>query len=105
MIADAPVRKPGVQLLFRGFPDMIVRFRGTIYAVVHNMTHAAPQLKTGELVELIRPITGVPAGTRGIILQRFTFDPFYDVHFDGYAMPRLVNKRDVAPAPLLLPAA
>jgi hypothetical protein len=69
------------------------------------MTHAAPQLKTGDLIQLIRPTAGVVAGTRGIILYGFTFDPFYDVRFDGYAGPRLVHKCDVAPAPLLLPAA
>lgn len=63
------------------------------------MTHAAPQLKTGDAIQLIHPIKGVAAGTRGTILYRFTFDPFYDVRFDGYAMPRLVRKRDVAPAP------
>jgi len=69
------------------------------------MIHAAPQLKTGDLVQLVRPTAGVPAGTRGIILYGFSFDPFYDVRFDGYAMPRLVNKRDVALAPLKVPTA
>jgi hypothetical protein len=64
------------------------------------MTQTAPQLKTGDSVQLIRPIAGVAVGTRGIILYRFTFDPFYDVRFDGYAAPRLVHKRDVALAPL-----
>jgi hypothetical protein len=61
------------------------------------MTHAAPQLKIGDVVQLIRPIAGVAAGTRGIILGQFTFDPLYDVRFDGYAVPRLVHKRDVVP--------
>jgi hypothetical protein len=59
----------------------------------------ADRLREGDLVELIRPIAGVAAGTRGIFLMQFTFDPLYDVRFDGYAMPRLVNKRDVAPIP------
>ncbi|HJZ50286.1 MAG TPA: hypothetical protein VKE41_24115 [Roseiflexaceae bacterium] len=61
------------------------------------MTRAAPQLKTGDEIQLIRPIVGVAAGTRGIILREFTFDPLYDVRFDGHAVPRLVHKRDVAP--------
>jgi hypothetical protein len=47
------------------------------------MTQAQPQLKTGDLIELIRPIAGVAAGTRGIILWGFRSDPLYDVHFDG----------------------
>jgi len=63
------------------------------------MTHAAPQLKTGDLIELVRPIAGVAAGTRGIVVGYFTFDLLYDVRFDGYAAPRLVHKRDLAPAP------
>lgn len=67
------------------------------------MTRAAPQLKKGDRVQLIRPIAGLMVGTRGIILQRFTFDPLYDVCFDGYAAPRLVNKRDLAPAPAEAP--
>ena len=45
------------------------------------------------------PIAGVVVGTQGTILRRFTFDPVYDVCFDGYPAPRLVNKRDLAPAP------
>jgi hypothetical protein len=69
------------------------------------MTQAQPQLKTGDLIQLIRPIAGVAAGTRGIILWGFRFDPLYDVHFDGVAVPRLVHKRDVAPAPLEVPTA
>jgi hypothetical protein len=64
------------------------------------MTQAAPQLKTGDLIQLIHPIAGVAAGTRGIILGQFTFDLLYDVRFDGYSAPRLVHKRDVVPAPL-----
>jgi hypothetical protein len=63
------------------------------------MTQAAPQLKKGDSVQLIRPIAGVAVGTQGTILHRFTFDPLYDVCFDGYPAPRLVNKRDLAPAP------
>jgi hypothetical protein len=59
----------------------------------------ADRLGEGDLIELIRPIAGVAVGTRGIILRQFTFDPLYDVRFDGYALPRLVSKRDVVPAP------
>jgi len=69
------------------------------------MTHAAPQLKRGDLIELLRPIAGVAAGTRGVVVGDFTFDWLYDVRFDGYALPRLVSKRDVAPAPKLVPPA
>src|SRR5262245_51523529 len=90
---------------FPCFPHKHVRYSGTIYAVHHHMTQLAPQLKTGDLIELIRPIPGVAAGTRGIILRRFTFDSLYDVRFDGHAGPRLVNKRDVAPAPMEAPTA
>jgi len=67
------------------------------------MTRAATQLKTGDRVHLIRPIAGLRVGTPGIILRRFTFDPLYDVCFDGHSMPRLVNPRDLAPAPLEVP--
>ena len=63
------------------------------------MTRAAPQLKKGDSVQLIRPIAGVAVGTRGIILRRFTFDPLSDVWFEGYSAPRLVNTRDLAPTP------
>jgi hypothetical protein len=72
---------------------------GIIYATTNYMTQAAPQLKTGDLIQLIRPTAGVVAGTRGIILGQFTFDLLYDVRFDGYAAPRFVHKRDVVPAP------
>jgi hypothetical protein len=57
--------------------------RGIIYATNEHMTQAQPQLKTGDLIQLIRPIAGVAAGTRGIILWGFRSDPLYDVHFDG----------------------
>ena len=40
--------------------------------------------------------SGVAVGTRALILRRFTFDPLYDVCFDGYPGPRLVNRRDLA---------
>jgi hypothetical protein len=63
------------------------------------MTRTQPQLKKGDGVQLIRTFAGIVVGIRGIILRRFTFDPLYDVCFEGYARPRLVNKRDVAPAP------
>jgi hypothetical protein len=69
------------------------------------MTRATPQLKQGDRVQLIRPIAGLRVGTPGIILRRFTFDPLYDVWFDGYAAPRLVNPRDLAAAPLEVPTA
>jgi hypothetical protein len=75
--------------------------KGIIYATTHHMTRAAPQLKKGDRVQLIRPIAGVAVGTRGIILRRFTFDSLYDVWFDGYAAPRLVNTRELAPAEAL----
>jgi hypothetical protein len=65
----------------------------------------ADRLGEGDRIQLIRPIAGVAAGTRGIILRQFTFDPLYDVWFDGSSMPRLVYKRDVAPAPLEIPTA
>ena len=63
------------------------------------MTRSAPQLKKGDCVQLIRPIVGVAVGTQGTILRRFTFDPLYDVCFDVYPGPRLVNQRDLAVAP------
>jgi hypothetical protein len=63
------------------------------------MTQPASQLKKGDCVQLIRPIAGVAVGTQGTILQRFTFDAFCDVCFDGYPRPRLVNKRDLAGVP------
>jgi hypothetical protein len=63
------------------------------------MTHATPQLKTGDVIQLIHAIAGVAVGTRGIIVGQFTFDLLYDVRFDGYVLPRLVRKRDVVPAP------
>ncbi len=62
------------------------------------MERAASQLKIGDRVQLIRPIAGVAVGTRGTILRRFTFDPLCDVCFDGYAAPRFVTMRDLAPA-------
>jgi hypothetical protein len=62
-------------------------------------TLVKPQVNAGNRVQLIRPIAGVVVGTRGTILRRFQFDPLYDVYFDGYAAPRLVNPRDLAPAP------
>jgi hypothetical protein len=72
---------------------------GIINATPQHMTQAIPQLKTGDVIQLIHPIGGVAAGTRGIIVGQFTFDLLYDVRFDGYVMPRLVYKRDVAPVP------
>jgi len=74
-------------------------YQGHTYCYTDSMTHAEPQLNMGDAIRLIRPIAGVAAGTRGIFLRRFTFDPLYDVWFDGSAAPRLVHKRDVAPAP------
>jgi hypothetical protein len=73
--------------------------------MTHHMERAAPQLNKGDSVQLIHPIAGVALGTWGVILRRFTFDPLCDVWFDGYAAPRLVNTRDVAPAPLEVPTA
>jgi hypothetical protein len=58
-----------------------------------------------DLMQLVRSTAGVAAGTRGVILYGFTFDPFYDVRSDRYAAPRLVHKRDVTPAPLEVPTA
>jgi hypothetical protein len=55
------------------------------------------RLREGDRIQLIHPITGVVAGTQGTILQAFAFDSFYDICFDGYAIPRLVNKWDLAP--------
>jgi hypothetical protein len=60
---------------------------------------AERQLNTGDRIQLVHPIVGVPVGTRGVVLQRFTFDPFYDVCFDGHLRPRLVNKHDLVAAP------
>ena len=62
-------------------------------------TLVEPQLHAGDRVQLIRPIAGVAVGTQGTILRRFAFDPFSDICFDGYAAPRLVNTRDLSPAP------
>jgi hypothetical protein len=62
------------------------------------MRRATPQLKQGDYVELIHPIAGLAPGTRGTILRRFTFDPLYDIFFDGYPWPRLVSPRFLAPA-------
>jgi len=59
----------------------------------------ARRLREGDRIQLIRPITGIAVGTEGTILHGFAFDSFYDVCFDGYGMPRLVSKRDLAPAP------
>jgi len=78
-------------------------FSGIFYATHRDMRQAALQLKTGDVVELIQPIAGVAAGTRGIIVGHFTFDLLYDVRFDGYVAPRLVHKRDVVPMPLKVP--
>jgi hypothetical protein len=59
----------------------------------------ADRLREGDRIQLIRPITGVAVGTEGTILHAFAFDSFYDVCFDGYPAPRLVTKRELAPAP------
>lgn len=61
---------------------------------------AQPQWAAGNRIQLVRPITGVAAGTCGTVLGRFTFDLFYDVCFDGYGAPRLVDKWNLAPAPV-----
>jgi len=61
-------------------------------------TQAKRPLNTGDRIQLIHPIIGVAVGTRGRVMRCFTFDPFYDVCFDGYAAPRLVNKHDLAAA-------
>lgn len=81
------------------------KISGITYAISEHMAYIAPQLKPGDLIELIRPIAGVAAGTRGIIVGQFTFDWLYDVRFDGYVLPRLVSKRDVVPASLVVPTA
>lgn len=60
----------------------------------------AVRLREGDRIQLLRPITGVATGTEGTILYSFAFDSFYDVCFDGYPRPRLVNKRDLTRAEL-----
>jgi hypothetical protein len=55
-------------------------------------------LHTGDRIRLIHAIMGVEVGTQGVVLQCFTFDPFYDICFDGYPSPRLVNKHDLVAA-------
>ena len=71
-----------------------------MYAMLRpTTTPEAPQLQIDDRVQLIHPVIGVVVGTRGTILQRFLFDSFYDICFDGYPAPRLVNKRDVTAAP------
>ena len=72
---------------------------GTLSATPDAMTGPAPQLKKGDRVQLIHPIVGVAVGTRGMVLRCFAFDPLYDVFFDGYPSPRLVNKGDLAAVP------
>ena len=61
---------------------------------------ARPQWSAGSRIQLIRPIIGVMSETRGTILRRFTFDSFYDVCFDGYETPRLVDAWNLAPEPV-----
>jgi hypothetical protein len=61
-------------------------------------TRETPELHIGDRIQLVHPIIGVAAGTRGCVLRCYTFDPLYDICFDGYAAPRLVNKRDVTAA-------
>jgi len=63
-----------------------------------NTRILAQRLRTGDRIQLIHSITGVAVGTEGTILRAFAFDSFYDVCFDGYPAPRLVTKRDLAPA-------
>jgi hypothetical protein len=55
-------------------------------------------LHTGDRIQLIHALTGVTIGTQGVVLQCFAFDPFYDICFDGYPSPRLVNKHDLVAA-------
>jgi hypothetical protein len=63
------------------------------------MTQPEHQFKAGDRVQLIRPFGGVAAGTYGTILTRFTLTPLYDVRFDGYNAPRIVQGRYLALAP------
>ena len=66
---------------------------------MHTHLRKEQSLQTGDRIRLIHAIIGVEVGTQGVVLQCFTFDPFYDICFDGYPSPRLVNKHDVVAAP------
>jgi hypothetical protein len=65
-------------------------------------TPAEQLLNIGDRIQLIQPMRGVVVGTQGTILRRFTFDPLYDICFDGYPAPRLVNKQDLIAIPLTI---
>ena len=65
----------------------------------------AGRLREGDRVQLIHPIAGVAVGTAGTILREYAFESFYDVDFDGYGMPHLVDKRKLTRAALNASAA
>jgi hypothetical protein len=58
-----------------------------------------PNFQIGDRVQLIQAFAGIAVGTYGTILARFTLQPLYDVRFDGYSVPRIVQGRYLAPAP------
>ena len=58
-----------------------------------------PDFQIGDRVQLIQAFGGVAAGTYGTILTRLTLQSIYDVRFDGYDTPRIVQGRYLAPAP------
>jgi hypothetical protein len=63
------------------------------------MIKSTHQFREGDRVHLISPLPGVAAGAVGTVLYRFLGALLYDVRFDGQAELRLIEERNLAPAP------
>jgi hypothetical protein len=64
----------------------------------------AQLLHVGERVQTTRPMAGLPPGSTGTIGQVFLAGEFYDVHFDGKFLPRLVHCSRLEPVSTVLRA-
>jgi hypothetical protein len=58
----------------------------------------ASAFHVGDRVRLLSPIDLIPPGTIGTVVICFTFSTLYDVQFDGYPSPRVVDGSRLAPA-------
>ena len=63
------------------------------------MAQPGQQFREGDRVRLIRRFAGVPIGTYGTILTKFTLQPLYDVRFDGHKAPHIIEASYLELAP------
>jgi hypothetical protein len=57
-----------------------------------------PSFQIGDRVRLLSALDSIPPGTLGTVVTCFTLSSLYDVQFDGYPRPRVVDGNRLAPA-------